>query len=149
MSFYYDGRASSFLLHGLMLVKSPIHSSQTVSLRRFRANFGVSPIVCEKLWYLLIKFEDVAERSRCTPTHLLYALLFLKTYGTEAQLKAVHGRDEKSFRNWTWTMLEHISNLSVEVVSEANRKEILKIKTHFFFLFIQIHLHHRFAGRID
>lgn len=102
-----------------MLVRSPIHGSQTASEKRFRANFGVSPIVCEKLWKLLIEFEDVeGESNKCKPTHVLYALLFLKVYVPEPQLRSIHGKDEKHFRMWTWKMLEHISNLCPEVVSQ-------------------------------
>ena len=98
MSFYYsDSSASAFLLTGMVFLKAPLHASQASSIRRFRANFGVSPIVCEKLWNLLIEFEDVEVASRCTPTHLLYALLFLKMYGTEGQLKSIHNKDEKHF----------------------------------------------------
>ncbi|KAG9414463.1 hypothetical protein AC1031_013822 [Aphanomyces cochlioides] len=46
-----------------------------------------------------------------TPPHLLWALMFLKTYATEGEYHALTGADEKTFRKWCWIWVNIISDL--------------------------------------
>ena len=51
------------------------------------------------------------------PEHLLWSLLFLKTYSTEEILAAQVGANEKTFRRWAWFYAEGIANLDCKFVS--------------------------------
>lgn len=45
------------------------------------------------------------------PKHVLWTLLFLKTYGTGAALCTVLKIDEKTFKKWTWKSILSIASL--------------------------------------
>ena len=75
--------------------------------RRFRAFFGVAPQVCAKLWSSC----SVNLPSSTKPTHLLWALNFLKVYSTIEVLAAIAGVDEKTLRKWVWCIVEELSEL--------------------------------------
>ena len=45
--------------------------------------------------------------------HLLFALLFLKMYGTEEQNRSIIGLNEKTFRFWVWKYVECLSKLDL------------------------------------
>ncbi len=82
---------------------------------RFVGHFGTKPIIVAVLWRLL---KPWARRLRgCMPYHLLWTLLFLKSYGTERQLAAFVGADEKTYRKWMWYMLKGLSRLTRRTVS--------------------------------
>ena len=77
--------------------------------RRFRAMFGVSALVCSVIRNrLLRKIPDGA-----SPVRLLWALMFLKVYRSEATNWTISKADEKTFRKWSWRFVELISNLNV------------------------------------
>ena len=77
--------------------------------RRFRAMFRVSALVCSVIWNrLLHKIPDGA-----SPVDFLWALMFLKFYGSEATNRAISKADEKTFRKWSSRFVELISNLNV------------------------------------
>jgi len=61
--------------------------------RRFLSCFGISPNVCSCLWMLVRPLLP----DGATPLHLLWALFFLKVYGTEEHNASVAGCDEKTF----------------------------------------------------
>ena len=83
-------------------------------MRTFKQWFGCSPAVLMKCWLLLVKYNRL--ESGATPSHLLWACLFLKVYGKESIHAALAGCDEKTFRKWSWTMIEAIAYLESEVV---------------------------------
>lgn len=81
--------------------------------RRFRALFGVPPSSCPYLWSKVIPFIPFGK----TPRHVLFGLLFLKTYANNHIHSALCGVTEKHLENrsgllyshcqgWTW----HVSN---------------------------------------
>ncbi len=79
------------------------------SHRRFVGTFGTSISVASYLWYLL---QDTRPRgSSCK--HMLWALMFLKTYDTEHQIHNVLQVDEKTMRKWVWKFIDLISNLDI------------------------------------
>ena len=47
----------------------------------------------------------------CKPKHLLWALIFLKTYSTESSLAVAIGADEKTLRKWIFIIIYAISDL--------------------------------------
>ena len=75
----------------------------------FKSHFGTLPGVCAFVW-------DKIHRH-CAPSefyHLLWALLFIKTYSTESVLKGKVGvRDEETYMTHTWRVLFSISNFSL------------------------------------
>ena len=80
----------------------------------FKAHFGTLPGVCAFVWDRI--------HVRCAPSefyHLLWALLFIKTYSTESVLKGKVGvKDEETYMTHTWRVLFSISNiLTPQVVS--------------------------------
>ena len=51
------------------------------------------------------------------PKHLLWAMLFLKSYGPEPFLAGLVGVAEKTWRKWVWLMINAINRLYSRVVS--------------------------------
>ena len=86
--------------------------------RRFRAHFGTTPTVCLIIWERLDPFESILPYHRGVQfKHLLWALLFMKIYGTEhLHTSLVGGVDEKTFRKWSWIFIDAIADLECEVV---------------------------------
>lgn len=76
--------------------------------RRFRALFGVSPLVCQKIWELL----ESSRLPASNPVHLLWALMFLKVYASEHVHACLAGVDEKTLRKWQWKYVRLISSLA-------------------------------------
>ena len=76
---------------------------------RFHSLFGVSPLVCSKLWTLLRFNRPIASR----PTHLLWALLFLKVYGSEVTHRTIAQVDVKTFRKWSWCFVHLVADLQI------------------------------------
>ena len=105
---------SSFFLScaSEMLGRAP-KSFTSVAYRRFRGIFGVSPETCASLWNLIGEKAP----SGSVPVHLLWALLFLKSYSTEHVNSVIAGVDEKTFRKWSWTFVGLLSDL--KIVSES------------------------------
>lgn len=83
--------------------------SNSVSDRRFRGLFGTTPLVCARLWELVL--ENVPPAGR--PKHLLWALLFLKVYAIEHVNAALVHSDEKTFRKWSWEFVQLLSFIEV------------------------------------
>ena len=104
-------------------INSPINhkTSATIEARQeaeFRAAFGVSSAVCSHTWeYLSSSIQKVNGQGKAKPTHLLWSLMFLKTYGTEIFLCCLLLTTEKTFRKWVWIMIAAISNLYDDIVS--------------------------------
>ncbi len=100
--------SNCFWKEGLKLIQHNVTNSKLVGLRKFRAFSGVSPSTCEKLWNLIDNKFNGSEIK-----HLLWCLLFLKTYGTEHVNASIVGVDEKTLRLWVWRFIDKLSNLAV------------------------------------
>lgn len=78
--------------------RSSDNGSIDIAMRRFKAHYGIKPGACANIWIIL--------ENRMPPkshhVHLMYALLFLKTYQTEHQNSSLFGVDEKTFRKYQW-----------------------------------------------
>lgn len=81
----------------------------TISMRRYRSNFGASPSVTAFIWNRIK--TDLPKSAE--PKHLLYALYFLKNYNSEHVNSSVWRCDEKTYRKWQWLILQEISQLKV------------------------------------
>jgi hypothetical protein len=84
--------------------------SDNVGYTKFRAFYGVSPVVCETLWNLIKKKPQGSQ-----PMHLLWCLHFLKCYKTERVNAGTMKVDEKTFRLWTWRFIDLISSIRVVI----------------------------------
>jgi hypothetical protein len=124
-------------------------------LRRFKAFFGTCPAQVAMLWNSLHQNWLLSHVTKPQPKHLLWALLFLKDYGTEEKLAAlVGGVDTKTFRKWTWTYVKAVAGLSHIYVSGfmlGVSKEILLHSSSNFVSYCnneQIKWNNRFVGDI-
>jgi hypothetical protein len=105
-----------FYVQGCNITKHKPSNSYRIGIRRFRGLFGSTPQICSIIWARIA--ADNAHPAGSQPVHLLYALLLLKTYGTEEECKAMTGRDEKTFRKWAWMyidlMARHVHSISFQ-----------------------------------
>ena len=62
---------------------------------------------------------DVCLKCRTSPMHLLWTLLFLKTYGKESIMSTIVEADEKTVRKWVWHIAELIADMDNDVVSNC------------------------------
>lgn len=95
---------NEFWIRGCEITKHKPENSYRIGLRRFRGLFGTTPPICSFIWARIAARNAHPPYSQ--PVHLLYALIFLKLYGTEEENKALTGKDEKTFRKWSWTYIE-------------------------------------------
>ena len=87
--------------------------------RLFRSLFGCHPQLCVDIWKLC------AWKQGTTPKHLLWALLFLKTYGTEDVICSLAGCSRKTFRRWLWPTVKSIADSKRKVVSATSVSTLL------------------------
>lgn len=68
---------------------------------------------------------DAVPKSR--PEHMLWAIIFLKTYGTEGAMcdmvRNPDRPDEKTYRKWIWLWIEAISAESSDIICWENRNK--------------------------
>ena len=89
------------------IFRRSIGVSTCVRDRRFRALFGVNVRSCARLWQILEPYRPAKAKVK----HLLWSLMFLKTYANEVVLSALTGVDEKTQRFWVWNLVHAISRL--------------------------------------
>jgi hypothetical protein len=102
-----------FMNLGLRLIGRS-QRSPVIAMRRFRAHFGVSPLVCAHVWCALGPYLPARSDHR----HLLFALLFLNAYQNEHVNAALCGVDEKTFRKYQWMYVELLAT-KLNVVSSC------------------------------
>lgn len=83
--------------------------------RAFRALFGCGPEIVHRLWILLCKHELVPEGG--SMTHLLWTLMYAKTYGKWKTMRQLTQSDPKTLRLWIGRFIEAISYLEADLVS--------------------------------
>lgn len=81
-------------------------------MMEFRSLFGMGPDVCLDLWHRCRQSMP----AKATPKHLLWALHFLKVYGTEANMSSRAKTTRKTFRKWVRKMLGAITAICPYVV---------------------------------
>ena len=86
---------SSFIKLGLSFSEAAQSDrSHETQNQHFKVLCGVHPTVCAIVWGELKQYRLV--KDACKPKHLLWALIFLKTYTTESSLAVAIGVDEKT-----------------------------------------------------
>jgi hypothetical protein len=94
---------------GHEITKHNTQMSGNVGLRIFKEFFGTNPEVCKILFDLISPQHD----GILQPKYLLWALLFIKQYQTEAVISALIDVTEKTARNWIWILLEYIQGVEL------------------------------------
>jgi len=79
--------------------------------RRYRAHFGTSLSVTAALWNQLMQHGE--RTRRFSPAKLLWALYFLKTYTSEDVASSFFHCSPKTYRKWTWIVIQSISQLEL------------------------------------
>lgn len=85
----------------------------------FRKVFGTYPFICSKLWTMIDPINTISSKSLVR--HLLYGLLFMKSYSTESVHVTLVGCDEKTFRKWAFLWIDAIADLEYRVILWENR----------------------------
>jgi hypothetical protein len=116
-----DVTAEEFMELGgrIMGMEYGVGSANTFE-RRWTTCFGVHPVVVAETWRLIqegINEEDDVEVKGAQPSHLLWALMYLKQAGKESSMAKDAGCDEKTFRKWYKIHVRRISYLQNKVVS--------------------------------
>lgn len=93
---------------GLSYTHHKPSDSHMVGHRVFKTFYGVSPNVCASIWSMITD-----KPQGCEQKHLLWALLFLKRYNTESINAAIVGVSEKTFREWTWQIIDLLAALNL------------------------------------
>ena len=76
----------------------------------FVQHFGASAAVCSDVW----RYATLVPGTR--PVHILWALLFMKTYLTETILCSIVGVTVKTFRKWIWPVIRSIAAMALYMV---------------------------------
>ena len=111
-----------FLYWGLKMLgrQRPIGQASFVDQERFAKVFGVSHMVCAIIWRLLVDKTDYITH-KVLPQFLLWALHEMHEYTIETNacgfVALPKAPDEKTFRKWTWYLIEAINMLEGYVVS--------------------------------
>ena len=101
--FYREGQ--------MMITRSSVDNLS--GQRRFLSHYGVSPQIVSILWdSILLNLPP-----KCCSIHLLWCLLFLKVYASEAILSSIVGTNEKKYREHVWPVMRAIAALRVSTVS--------------------------------
>lgn len=112
-------RISSVILGKELVVQDVVRRNNLRGAQEnFRAFFGTTVQICAILWNELNDHSLLPTRAQ--HKHLLWALMFLKIYGTEHVMVKLAGcKSEKTFRKWTNVYIIALSNLTSSVVSSS------------------------------
>jgi hypothetical protein len=114
-----NASAKDFRELGAEIMNRSMGGSEGIFDTRWIAHFGAEPEVCVDVWSRLDEDDTLSgpDDEAVFPCHLLWALLFLKTYDTEPVLAGMCGADEDTLRKWAWDFVEKVSDLEDQVVS--------------------------------
>lgn len=107
--------SEGFLQLGLNLVNQGV-KSDAVARERFQAIYGTEAVVVADVWLKLMNSEW-REKNSIKPTHLLWSLMFIKSYGKQREMAPKSKCDEKTWRKWVWKGLHGINHLKKDIVS--------------------------------
>jgi hypothetical protein len=108
--------SDDFLDIGLSIIGRPVNSDK-LARDRFASSYGTEPLIVAILWQMLMNNSNKCDNSKPYPKHLLWALMFLKSYDTEMNIASRLRVDEKTYRKWLWIILPWIATLKRDVVS--------------------------------
>lgn len=92
------------------------NDGRTAFARRWKNFFGVKLEIVTHVWDNLLDSQQLL-KAGATKKHLLWALLFLRIYDTEAtHCRMAACLDEGTFRTWSWFFVDELARLSPTVV---------------------------------
>ena len=104
-------KASFILLARGMLGRS---SGRVESATRdYVSLFGISARTTVDVWNRC----DFDHEAKLRPKHLLWALLMMKTYSSQAIMAALAGTTRKTFRKWAWKAMRVMADSHSDIVS--------------------------------
>jgi hypothetical protein len=111
----YIGILKRFAL--MIMKKKESYADGSQFMLDFYSLFGASPKICSILWQMILHKNNNGLQDGASPEHLLWALLFMKTYTTEPIMCSMVGVSRKTLRKWVWWVVDQLSNLEDKVVS--------------------------------
>ena len=111
-----DDASVEFLLLGSTMVNIKLTGSKKIRQRQFSSWFGIDSAMCSHVWEM-IQSKGQPTVPKAKPIHLLWMLLFVKGYCKEHINAQIAKVDEKTFRKWSWIMIERVASLAPSVVS--------------------------------
>lgn len=109
---------ADFLALGTRIINKGDTGRRRNELPVFLSHFGTNPDVCADLWSLLITSDYIIDFSvKILPKHLFFGLHRLWCNETETRSAKFFQVDEKTFRKWSWIIINATSQLSYDVVS--------------------------------
>lgn len=112
------------------LANELLSSTRCQNSRFYSALFGVSSTVSQIVWAKIC--TDLPQSA--SPRHLLWALYFLKGYGTEERNSVVFGVTEKTYRTWVWVVVRQIASLQLVCTLHAIIYILILYLSHLIFL---------------
>lgn len=83
--------------------------------RAFRALFGCGPEVVLSLWNKIVFYDLLPHNGQMK--HLLWTLMYCKTYAKWKTMRKLTNTDPKTLRRWIYLFYQSIEELSPNVVS--------------------------------
>ena len=111
------------------ILKMEFTGFNSIFERRWMSSFGTPPNVCSILWHKIDPYNTFFDEKETNsgkavhPRHLLWAILWLRVYETEENLRIMVANPpslrvvEKTFRKWVHIFVRAISFLEQDVVS--------------------------------
>ena len=104
---------------GIAIMKETHRLRPKAERRKFKAHFGSTAKQQSIAWKQLLKHSLLPEKSE--PKHLLWALLFMKSYASEDVLCSKLGSiDDNTLRKWVWAFIVALSKLCNRIVSNQS-----------------------------
>jgi hypothetical protein len=110
--------------HSLMMGKdtSTSRRSENTETRCFNAHLGVQqPTAIAAVWSLVVVQgrigEGISDYVNSKKKHLIWTLLFIKSYQTFDVIACQVGTDEKIVQKWVWYIIAAVSDLADMIVS--------------------------------
>ena len=83
--------------------------------RKFCSWFGANAFICSKIWQHILLLGPL--QRGCVPKHLLWSLMYMKSYSHEHVISLIVKADEKTVRKWKWYIIDLVAKISDKVVS--------------------------------
>lgn len=97
------------------------YTNESQFVKDFIGLFGASPKVCSIIWQLVLKNNQNDLPVGASPEHLLWGMLFMKTYSKEDVMVSIVNASRKTVRKWIWWAATQISSLANDVIKWRNR----------------------------
>ena len=100
---------TAFADFGFRMIGAKTRGSTVAQTRRFKAHFGCEPAIASQIWRAL-HLSGWLKKIRPNPDHLLFALVFLRSYNKVSA--TLCNTNERNFLRWSWFYAEGIANLN-------------------------------------